>query len=308
MGVNVSKEVNSLHLPDIGWTRGSWNGKHGQFGLLGRMIGLSDRPSSEELQEAIRKTAVAKVFHESVESFMAATGRDQAYVVNELMHMNKKLGTMEMIPFRSMLRGAFCPSSFDGVGFLTGATVSWMELRWSDLLLAQKAGAHFKQIVVLGSSRICNSPADRRHPYISGVFPEGREPTERELLKQWVYAAGKHDRQYVFPELPEVNEQGKPLSLEEQLRHLDRSGQWEELVGVTDTEPVYVPTNPNALFVPLHFRRVIGLHDIWFSQAGAHVVKQTPEWWWPGLQDVMTTPSGTIRLWIELVNADCITT
>jgi hypothetical protein len=294
-----------LHFPDTGWTNGSWNGKRKQFGLLGRIIGLSDRPSPEELQEALKRVASAKVFADSVADFMAAApekmSRDD--VAFQLEQINGKLGTMEPVPFRSMLRGQVDPASFDGVAILPAGTVSWMQLRWDQIRLHQLAGARFEHIIVLGSSRVCNAAADRKHPFIRENFAEGEEPTERQLLKLWVNGTSGLNPQYMFPEIPK-GDNGKPLSLEQQLQYLVQDDEYFQMV---TEKPLYVPANQNALYVSLHVRRVLGRQDIWFSQSGARIEKQSPAWWSPMVQDLWTTPSGILRLWIELQAAGCIT-
>jgi hypothetical protein len=307
IGSDLSKEVNALHLPDNGWTHGSWNPLRDKFDLLGRMIGLSRRPSSEELQEAFAKVANAKVFAQSVESFVAVVKaeRGEEYdVANELEHINKKLGTMEPVPFRSMLRGQVDPSSFDGVAILPAGTVSWMQLRWDQLRLHQQAGARFEYVIVLGSSRLCNAATDRKHPFIRENFAEGGEPTERQLLKLWINGTSGLNPQYLFPPIPD-GENGKPLSLEQQLEYLVKTEPpYAELL---TERRLYVPANQNALYVPLHVRRVLKRQDIWFSQSGARIERESPSWWSPMIQDLWTTPSGILRLWIELRHAGCIT-
>lgn len=271
------------------------------------MIGLSRRPSSEQLQEAFVKVANAKVFAQSVEAFVAAvkTERGEDYdVANELEHINKKLGTMEPVPFRSMLSGQVDPASFDGVAILPAGTVSWMQLRLDQVKLHQQAGAWFEHIIVLGSSRVCSAAADRKHPFIRENFAEGQEPTERQLLKLWVNGASGLNPQYHFPPIPD-GESGKPLSLEKQLEYLvEREPPYGELL---TKRPLYVPANQNALYVPLHVRRVLKRQDIWFSQSGARIERESPAWWSPMIQDLWTTPSGILRLWIELLHAGCIT-
>jgi hypothetical protein len=270
------------------------------------MIGLQRRPSSEQLQEAFVKVASAKVFVESVADFMteAMMQKGTNYeLANELEHINKKLGTMEPVPFRSMLRGQVDPTMFDGVAILPAGTVSWMQLRWDQIKLHQQAGARFERIIVLGSSRRCNAAADRKHPFIRENFAEGEEPTERQLLKLWVNGTSGLNPQYSFPELP-GGENGKPLSLEQQLQYLVQDDEYFRLV---TEKPLYVPANQNALYVPLHVRRVLGRQDIWFSQSGARIERQSPPWWSPMVQDLWTTPSGILRLWIELIHAGCIT-
>jgi hypothetical protein len=296
-----------LHVPDTGWTHGSWNGKRDQFDLLGRMIGLPGRPSSEQLQEVFAKVANKKVFSEAVEAFMAEAvmQRGTNYdLANELEHINKKLGTMEPVPFRSMLRGQVDPTSFDGVAILPAGTVSWMQLRWDQIKLHQQAGARFERIIVLGSSRVCNAVADRKHPFIRENFAEGEEPTERQLLKLWVNGTSGLNPQYEFPEFLRTSD-GRTLSLEEQLTTLRHHS--DKYYRLLVERPLYVPANQNALYVPLHVRRVLKRQDIWFSQSGARIERQSPGWWSPMVQDLWTTPSGILRLWVELIHAGCIT-
>jgi hypothetical protein len=320
-----------LHFPDTGWTHGSWNGKRKQFDLLGRMIGLTDRPSPEELQDALKRVASAKVFAESVAEFLAATPEQMSRedVAFQLEQINNKLGAMEPVPFRSMLHGQVDPTTFDGVAILPAGTVSWMQLRWDQIKLHQQARARFEHIIVLGSSRVCNAAADRKHPFIRENFAEGEEPTERQLLKLWINGTSGLNPQYTFPELPQTvgdekwlsvmqpdpERDGKPLSLEEQLMYLDGAGQLDELrgsfsrevAGLQNRKPIYVPANQNALYVPLHVKSVLRLPDIWFSQSGARTEREPTPWWSPMIQDLWTTPSGILRLWIELVDAGCLT-
>lgn len=289
-------------VPRNRWTDGGWNTKLPQFLPLAQMVGVnSSNPSPDELQTIFKTVADTKVFAESVKKFVKATGKRESDVRRKLRFINHKLGLMEPIPLRSLTQSDVNPSEFEGVALLPAGTVSWMQLRWDRIRLTEHAGAKFNRIIVLGSTRVCNAKADRRHPYIRGVFPEGREPTELELLKQWVYATGQLDRQYVFSEWPDSD---KPLSLEMQLRHLVESGQYATLVG---DNPVFVPANPNALYVPLHVRRVLGLDNIWFSQGSARLVTPVSDHWWPEDQDLMTTPSGILRLWVELQANGCIT-
>lgn len=294
-----------MHIPVTGWGPKQWNTKRAHFGQLGRMIGLSDRPSAGELQEALKRVASAKVFAESIDAFLASTPEKMVRddVANELEHINKKLGTMEPVPFRSMLRGQVDPSSFDGVALWPAGTVSWSQLRWDQIMLSQLAGARFERIIVLGSSRVCNAAADRKHPEIADNYDEGEEPTERQLMKRWVNARFGRNPQYDAPKLPD-GENGKPLSLEGQLQYLMSIEKYRKLL---TERPLYVPANPNALYVPLHVRRVLKRQDIWFSQGGARILRETPSWWWPQIQDLWTTPSGILRLWIELHAAGCIT-
>lgn len=299
----IFKEVNVLHIPDIGWTHGSWNGKREQFGLLGRMIGISSRPSSGELQEALKRTASAKVFAESVQGFIEATGMEKSAVANELEHINKKLGTMEPVPFRSKMRGQVDPTSFEGIAILPPGTVSWTQARWDITKLSHEAGANFERVIVLGSNRVCNAAADRRHPYIAKNYAEGEEPTERQLLNRWISEDSESGLNYVMPDIP-AGEDDRPLSLEAQLKHLMQHAEYRKLL--TERQ-LFVPANPNALYVPLHVCRVLGRQDIWFAQGGARIQRETPNWWWPQIQDLWTTPSGIIRLWIELQAAGCIT-
>jgi hypothetical protein len=267
---------------------------------------MSDQLSPEELQDALKRVASAKVFAESVDAFMVAASEKMSRddVAYQLEQINHKLGTMEPVPFRSMLRGQVAPTSFDGVAILPAGTVSWMELRWNQIKLHQQAGARFEHIIVLGSSRVCDAAADRKHWYIRDNFPDGHEPTERQLLKLWVTRDSGLNPQYLFPPIPD-GEAGKPLSLEKQLQYLlENEPAYAKLL---TERPLYVPANQNALYVPLHVRRVLGRDDIWFSQSGARIEKETPAWWSPMVQDLWTTPSGILRLWIELRHAGCIT-
>ncbi len=300
-GVDIAKEVSTLLVPRNRWTPGSWNNKLPQFLPLAEMVGCySPNPSLDELQVVFDAVGSAKVFAESVEKFVERTGKKPENVRRQLLYINHKLGLMDPLPLRSLMEPRVNPMEFDGVAFLVPGTISWTGRRLERIKMIQEAGARFERIIVFHSSRVCDSTADWRHPYIRDVATKGREPTEKEVLKQWLYG----NRQYVFAELPDVNERGKNLSLQEQLQHFVATGQFDQYVA---GQKIFVATNPNALYVPLHIKRVLELDDIWFSQGAAGLVTPVPDHWWPEDQDLMTTPSGIIRLWTELKRGGFIT-
>lgn len=286
-----------MPIPSAEWTNGAWSPKRAQFHQLGEMLGLKGSITPADLQDLFRKVASAKVFAESVQPFLEATGLTMLKVLERLEHIESRLCLLEPIPFRS-LQGYANPTSFTGVAILPTGTTNWSKLRLGQIMLAMEAGAIFDRVVCLGSSRVTNAAADRRHHLVRNI-PPGKELTERELLRQMVPPTSL----YRFPELPEINDQGKPLSLEQQLKYLIASGQYDELIGKAD---IYVPSTPNSLYVPLHAMRVLGHNNVWFSQDGAHAVRNMPGWWWPSLQDTSTTPNGILRLWIELIHTGCM--
>ncbi len=291
-----------MDVPRNSWTDGGWNGKLDQFLPLARWMGIhSPNPTPDELQSLYRVVS-SKVFADSIPQILERTKMTEEQLCRKLSQRWGCLGIGNAIPPRSLKEGRCNPSSLSGaVAFVVGGTVSWMSLRLNQTLLVQQAGAEFERVIMLGSSRVCNAGADRRHPYIQGVFPEGREPTEVEVLRQWVYGTGQVNKQFIFPELPESE---KPLSLEQQLQHLVASGQCQELVG---DRKVFVAVNGgNALYIPLHIRSILRLNDIWFSQPASTLVHPVPEYWWPSDQALMTIPAGIIRLWIELKANGCI--
>ena len=291
-----------MSVPTNGWNNGAWNKKATQFRLLAEMLGLN-KPSisPDELQVIFHKVASAKVFAESVQSFLEESGMPRKAVVERLEDMEKKLGLMEPLPFMSM-KGISDPGSFSGVAILPAGITNWSVLRHEQILLAHKAGALFERVIVTWSSRKCGSPADRRHPYIGDRYEEGDEPTERKLMLDIIDRDGGNLK-YEIATLPNANVDARPLSLEQQLKYIMSSGEFGDL----SQKRVYVPSTPNSLYVPLHVRRVVGLQDVWFSQGGARLVREMPDYWWPSLQDVMTTPNGIIRLWVELLHAGCMT-
>jgi hypothetical protein len=292
-----------MSVPTDSWTAGGWNSQLPQFQRLAKMAGISPK-SSEDLQE-LYKLVGNKAFADSVQQFMdSVEGTTTRPKHEQLDRIETQLGTTNAVPFMS-LRGIEIPTQFQGVAIWPTGTTNWTKLRMEQIRTAVEAGATFNRIVCLHSSRKCASAADRAHPLIANI-PAGNEPTEKEL-QQLIIEQGNFDPDkfhFVFADLPEVNEQGKPLSLEQQLNHLRATGQYDELIGGTD---VYVPSTPNSLYVPLHVRRVLGHDNVWFSQAGATVVRSMPDCWWPSIQKLVTLPSGMVRLWIELVNAGCIT-
>jgi hypothetical protein len=268
------------------------------------MLGLT-KPSVSlsDLQDLFQRVSSAKVFAENVQAFLATVVDSDKPIEGHLEAIERELGLTKAIPFRS-LNGLEDPSSFNGVAIWPTGTTNWTELRLEQIRTAQAAGAQFSSIVCLYSSRTCNGAADRRHPLIRDV-PAGEESNEREVQRQLFFNLEAPDGYlFHFPALPRSTSEGKPLSLEQQLQFLQRSGQYETLVGDAD---VYVPSTPNSLHVPLHVRRVLGLDNVWFSQAGASLTRKMPDFWWPSLQDVMTLPNGMIRLWVELLHAGCIT-
>jgi hypothetical protein len=292
-----------MHVPTDGWKNGGWNNKLPQFRLLAEMLGLS-KPSYApgDLQDLFKRVATAKLFAENVQAFLDAASDSKKSAADRVEAIERKLGLTEPLPFMSM-EGLAVPSEFNGVAIWPTGITNWTKLRLEQIRMAQDAGARFKHIVCLHSSRVCNAPGDRKHPLIAGI-PAGQEPTEQALQYQ-LARSGAHDpSMFRFAELPSVNDDGRPLSLEQQLRHLQASGQYDELIGGAD---IYVPSTPNSLYVPLHVRRVLGHDNVWFSQAGARLVRGTPDSWWPSLQDTLTLPNGMLRLWVELLEAGCIT-
>lgn len=306
-----------MHVPSKGWHRGSWNLKLRQFNSLGRMVGLGPNPSSGELDAIIKKVSSAKVFAESIRPFVEDVARkhgitfDEAWkkVVEELEHVNKKLGLMEPLPFMNMNLGFVDPQNFYGIALWPPGITNWAVLRHEQIVQAYWAGAHIERVLVFWSSRKCDAPADVRHPYVGSQYVLGGEPTERKLMEDIIIRDGA-SLEYEFVELPEHDDDGKPLSLEKQLNFYVESGQFKEHFdykpGVFGNKHLYVPSTPNSLYVPLHVRRVLGVENVYFSQAGARLVRETQDYWWPSLQDIMTTPNGIFRLWKELREAGCI--
>jgi hypothetical protein len=294
-----------LPVPTNGWINGGWNKKSTEFYLLAEMLGLKQPSiSPDDLQELYRKVSTAKVFAENVQPFLEATGWDLKRVQDRLFAIEAELGLLRTLPFMS-LRGMQTPSEFRGVAIWPAGITNWTDLRLREILTVLDAGAQFDRVIVLGSSRVCKAPADRRHPLIDGKYAEGEEPTERELqevLRKQVPM--KYRKLFKVAKLPQ--RRGDPvMPLQAQLDHLMATGQYAELLGGED---IYVPSTPNSLYVPLHVMRVTGRNNVWFSQIqGAHPLRQAPDGFMPGTQDILTTPNGIIRLWVELILADCIT-
>ncbi len=291
-----------MPVPTDGWMNGAWNNKRPQFRLLAEMLGQPRPISPEDVQSLFRSVASAKVFADNVQPFLEAAIGTKKSAAERLEAIERRLGLMDALPFMSM-QGIAVPVDFEGVAIWPTGTTNWTQLRLEQIRTAYLAGARFKRIVCTYSSRVCNSAADRKHPLIAGT-PEGQEPTEQEVQHKLSESGALNSDLFSFARLPEKNDADRPLSLEQQLNHLQESGQYDELIGGAD---IYVPSTPNSLYVPLHVRRVLGHDNVWFSQAGARLVRGTPDSWWPSLQDVMTTPNGIIRLWVELLLAGCIT-
>lgn len=293
-----------MHVPTDGWRNGAWNTKLPHFRFLAEMLGVN-KPflSLGEVQELIAKAASAKVFAKNIKPFLSATEHSEPAVARGLELIEGHLGLLEPLPFMS-LDGIADPRQFSGVAIWPAGTANWTELRLEQIRMAQRAGADFMYIIRLGSSRRCNTPADRAHPLLQRVA-KGSEPTERLFQRELMETMPDlQEDEFRSASLPELNDEGKPLSLQQQLEYLVSSGQYDKLIG---DEDIYVPANPNALYVPLHVRRVLGRDNVWFSQAGARLVRKVPDSWWPSLQQVMTTPNGILRLWVELLHAGCIT-
>ncbi len=290
-----------MPVPTDEWTDGGWNPKLPQFQRLANMTGMSSPRSSEDLQSLYQHVA-GKAFADNVQSFMDAVDGPKKAAANQLEQIEQRLGLMEPIPFMSM-EGLSAPKAFDGVAIWPTGTANWIQLRLEQIRAAQLAGARFKHIVCLHSSRRCGTPIERLHPLVAGL-PAGQEPTEQALQYSIVHSGAYDPALFRFAELPTVNDDGKPLSLEQQIAHLRSSGQYDELIGDAD---IYVPSTPNSLYVPLHVRRILERENVWFSQAGARLFKRMPDYYWSSAQNLKTLPSGIIRLWIELVEARCIT-
>ena len=292
-----------MHVPTDRWTAGGWNSKSSQLYRLAEALG-HNKPtvSPEDLQDLFKRVATPKLFADSVQPFIDASTGFKGTAADLIENIERKLGLTEALPFMS-LKGIEDPLGFNGVAIWPTGITNWTKLRLEQIRTAQDAGARFKHIVCLSSTRVCNATNDRKHPLIAGI-PVGQEPTEQVLQYQLAHSGAQDPSLFRFADLPTQNEDGRPLSLEQQLNHLKASGQYDELIGNAD---IYVPSTPNSLYVPLHVRRVLGHDNIWFSQAGARLVRGTPDFWWPSLQAVMTMPQGMLRLWVELLHAGCIT-
>ena len=293
-----------MPVPTGRWTDGGWNSLLPHFMRLAKMLGFNGAYAlPSDLQALFNKAASAKVFAENVKAFLEASGLSPQQVADLLVDLEKELGLMAPVPFMSLEGGLADPSEFNGVALWPTGTVNWTKLRLEQIQLSAVAGARFRHVIGLNSSRTCNSPADRRHPLIRGIAA-GMEPTEAELQRQLAESGDYDPGEFIYPILPYQNAAGKPLTLEQQLEYLLASGQYDDLIGDAD---IYVPATPNSLFVPLHAARVLGRRNVYFSQAGATLMRSMPGYWWPSNQDVMTTPNGAIRLWIELEHRGCIT-
>jgi hypothetical protein len=264
---------------------------------LARLLGCdTPNPTLDELQDML-EVASATVFSDAQDAVVKAAGGRPVNKIHEVLRLvDKRSGLNRKIPFRSVNKGRANPANFNGVAFWLGGTVSFMHLRKEQIELQQLCGARFEHIIVLGGTRICGKPDDRRHPRISQVYPPGHEPMERVLQKSWVFGEKGLDPQYVFPELPEENPDGTDPSLAQQFAYFRDSGQYERYVG---GRSVYVPSNFNGLSVPLYFKRLADLDDIYTSQDSGVADTPRPDYWDPWDVELMNTPSGTLRVWKE---------
>lgn len=295
-----------MPVPTNGWNNGGWNKKSTQFYLLAEMLGLK-KPSisPDDVQELFRKVSSAKVFAENIQPFLEATGWDLKQVQDRLFEIEADLGLLRTLPFMS-LRGMQAPSEFHGVAIWPAGITNWTDLRLKEIMAMIDAGAQFDRVIVLGSSRVCNAPADLRHPLIAGKwYGEAGGITERELQDTLVKQRLDRNGQKLFVQAKLPQDFGEPvMSLEAQLKHLIETDQHYQLIGDAD---IYAPSTPNSLYVPLHVMRVLGRDNVWFSQIqGAHPLRKAPDEFMPGTQDILTTPNGIIRLWVELLYAGCI--
>jgi hypothetical protein len=292
-----------MSIPLTGWPHGSWNHLLPYFNRLGAMIGLGPNPSAEQLYAAIGKTSSAKLFAESIEKFIEATGMSMEQVIAEVREVEKELCLLGVVPFMSIEKGMVDPELFEGVGYLTTGTATYTDERLKQLLQTLKAGARIRRVVCFASSRFCEAPADLKHPVIKAW--KGLKPTEAEFQRKLVEECGLESQVDVkYADLPRQNADGRPLSLQQQLEHFMESGQSVDQVGLA---PIYVPTNFNALYVALHVANVMGRDNVWLSQNGGTLIDALPKYWAPTLQHVLTWPNGALRLWKELVDAGFIT-
>jgi hypothetical protein len=284
-----------------GWGAGSWNHMLSSLTPLARLLGCNTpNPTLDELQDML-SVASSTVFSDAQDAFREATG---GRPVNAVLRMvDQRSGLNRKIPFRSVKKGRVDPATFNGVAFWLGGTVSFMHLRKEQIELQQLCGAWFERIIVLGGTRTCGKPDDRRHPRINQVYPEGQEPTERVLQKSWVFGDDGLNPQYVFPELPDKNPDGSDTSLAQQLMYFSETGQYERYVG---DRPVYVPSNFNGLSVPLYYMRLMGLDDIYTSQDSGVADTPRPDYWCPWDVELMNLPSGILRVWKEARQAGYI--
>lgn len=280
-----------------GWGNGSWNHMLSSLTPLARLLGChTPNPTLDELQDML-EVASATVFSDAQDAVVEAAGGRPVNKIHEVLRLvDKRSGLNRKIPFRSANKGRVNPASFNGVAFWLGGTVSFMHLRKEQIELQQLCGARFERIIVLGSTRVCGKPDDRRNPRINRVYPPGQEPSEQVLGKSWVFGDKGLDPQYVFPELPGKNADGSDPSYAQQVTYLRDSGQWKHYVGDL---PVYVPSNYNGLSVPLYSMRLMGLDDIYTSQDSGVADTPRPDYWSPWDVELMNLPSGILRVWKE---------
>ena len=291
-----------MHVPTDRWTDGGWDSKLLQFQRLAEMLGLDKNPiTPEDLQGLFQRVASAKVFADSVQPFIEASTGSRGSAADRIERIEQKLGLTEPIPFMS-LQGLSDPREFDGVAIWPAGTTNWTKLRLEQIQTAIEAGAKIRRIICLGSSRVCNSVADRKHPLIAAI-PEGQEPTERGLQDRLIQSSTIDQSLFKLALPPDLDED-RPAPLQQQLNYMRETEQYYEWI---EHQDIYVPSTPNSLYVPLHVRRILGHDNVWFSQAGARLVRGSTDSWWPTFQDVMTLPNGIIRLWVELLHAGCIT-
>jgi hypothetical protein len=291
-----------VSIPLTRWSRGSWNRLLPLFNRLAAMVDLDPNPSVEQLAGVIKTTLNAKLFAESIEKFIKATaGMSMEQVIAELREIEKELSLLGVMPFMSTEKGMVAPELFKGVGYLTTGTATYTDERLKQLLQTLKTGARILRVVCFASSRFCEAPADLKHPVIKAW--KGLKPTEAEFQRKLVEECGLESLVDVkYADLPRQNAYGRPLSLQQQLEHFMESGQSVDLVGLA---PIYVPTNFNALYVPLHVANVMGRDNIWLSQNGGTLVDELPKHWAP-VQHTLTWPNGAFRLFEQLVRSGAI--
>jgi hypothetical protein len=290
-----------MSVPLTGYRNGSWNHLLPWFNRLAAMVGLGPNPDVGELEGVIKKTLNTKLFAESIKNFIKTTGMTMEQVIAELCEIEKELCLLGVVPFMSTKDGMVDPESFEGVGYLTTGTATYTDERIKQLLQTLKTGARILRVVCFASSRFCEAPADLKHPVIKAW--KGLKPTEAEFQRKLVEECGLESLVDVkYADLPRQNADGRPLSLQQQLEHFMESGQSVDLVGLAN---IYVPTNFNALYVPLHVADITGRDNVWFSQNGGTLIDELPKFWAP-VQHTLTWPNGAFRLFEQLVRFGAI--
>lgn len=255
-------------------------------------VSLRINPSPEKLQQLFGVWGSQTAFIENAPEVARALQLDGANIPNEeVLDLLEGTGSQDGFNIRTLRD--YVPPSGSLVAIATGATARWMEYRVKLLVdLANSGHVIDKVFAVASDQRPCNLDSEVNHPAVQALTENGQPPVESDVLKKLLL-----DAQFTAEFVTGKNLE--PNVAELMARH-------PELAHAR----ICLPTNGNATYIPLAFRRFVRqaqpsfddrFDQFWLVQRGIPLARTSEQ-----AEDTMnyqrplTAFSGLVRLMNEL--------